>query len=33
MSFALVSGMMEDLELSIGNRYSVLVMLFFVFYM
>lgn len=33
MSFALVSGMMQDLELYVGNRYSVLVMVFFAFYM
>jgi hypothetical protein len=33
MSFALVAGMLEDLKLNIGNRYSVLVMVFFAFYM
>lgn len=33
MSFALVSGMLEDLKLYIGNRYSILVMVFFAFYM
>lgn len=33
MSFALVAGMLQDLQLDVGNRYSVLVMVFFAFYM
>lgn len=33
MSLALVAGMMKDLHLDVGNRYSILVMVFFAFYM
>ncbi|ETN36190.1 uncharacterized protein HMPREF1541_08467 [Cyphellophora europaea CBS 101466] len=32
MSFALVAGMMEDLSLNVGDRYSILVLVFFAFY-
>jgi hypothetical protein len=32
MSFALVAGMMADLKLNVDNRYSILVMVFFAFY-
>ncbi|EHY57969.1 putative transporter [Exophiala dermatitidis] len=33
LGLALVAGMAEDLELTVGNRYTVLVMIFFVAYM
>lgn len=33
LGLALVAGMAEDLELTVGNRYTILVMIFFVAYM
>lgn len=33
LGLALVAGMAEDLKLTVGNRYTVLVMIFFVAYM
>jgi hypothetical protein len=33
LGLALVAGMQEDLGLAIGNRYTVIVMVFFVAYM
>lgn len=33
LGLALVAGMQEDLELAVGNRYTILVMIFFVTYM
>lgn len=32
LGLALVAGMSEDLDLTVGNRYTVLVMIFFVAY-
>ena len=32
LGLALVAGMSEDLKLNVGNRYTVLVMIFFVAY-
>jgi hypothetical protein len=32
LGLALVAGMSEDLELTVGNRYTILVMIFFVAY-
>lgn len=32
LGLALVAGMAEDLELTVGNRYTILVMIFFVAY-
>lgn len=33
LGLALVSGMQEDLELAVGSRYTIIVMVFFVAYM
>lgn len=33
LGLALVAGMAEDLELTVGNRYTILVMIFFLAYM
>jgi hypothetical protein len=32
LGLAMVAGMAEDLELTVGNRYTILVMIFFVAY-
>ena len=32
LGLALVAGMSEDLDLAVGNRYTILVMIFFVAY-
>jgi hypothetical protein len=33
LGYAMVAGMDEDLALTIGNRYTIIVMVFFVAYM
>lgn len=33
LGLALVAGMQEELDLAVGNRYTVVVMLFFISYM
>jgi hypothetical protein len=33
LGLALVAGMQEDLDLAVGSRYTVVVMLFFISYM
>jgi hypothetical protein len=33
LGLALVAGMQEDLDLAVGDRYTIIVMLFFIAYM
>lgn len=32
LGLALVAGMLQDLDLAVGNRYTIIVMVFFVAY-